>query len=65
MATVLCEPSFVVRQQCGSGIQVVSVCRVIHVLVCRKLDSNKHVKYTSARSAGSHSEKDDLRTKTP
>ena len=41
------------------------MCRFIHVLVCRKLDSDKHAMYTSARSAGPHAENDDLRTKTP
>ena len=31
----------------------------LHVLVCRKLDSNTYTMYTSARSAGPHAEKDE------
>ena len=46
-------------------LRLLTSCRVIHVLVCRKLDPHTHTMCTSARSAGPHAEEDDLRTKTP
>ena len=41
------------------------MCRVIHVLVCGKLDSNTYTMCTSARSTGPYVEKDDFLPRLP